>query len=442
MTRDRRTHSARAGMARWSRRRKLWTIAATVLITLLAAALAMNFATPEKKLERTVEHKYAIGDAQFRRELGVLLGPAILPGNSVTDLENGEQIFPAMLAAIRAARRTITFETYIYWSGAIGREFSAALSERARAGVAVSVTLDWVGSTDMDKALITQMRQAGVRVERYRPLRWYTLNRLNYRTHRKLLVVDGSIGFTGGVGIGDPWQGHAQDPQHWRDIHFRIEGPVVAQLQSAFNDNWIKTSGRLLNGVDYFPALEPAGSMAANVFVSSPSGGSESMHLMYLLIIAASERQLDLAAAYFVPDDLILQALVAARARGVRVRILMPGANTDSGAARLVSRDCWEPLLEAGVEIYEYEPTMMHNKLLIADGQLVSLGSTNFDLRSFQLNDEASLNVYDKGFAAHMTSVFEDDLAHARAFTLPMWRRRPLLEKALEMLLRPVKSQL
>src|SRR5690606_36962814 len=217
-------------------------------------------------------------------------------------------------------KETVTFETYIYWEGEIGERFADALSERARAGVRVNVTIDWVGSVSMEERLLQQMQDAGVEVERYRPLHWYNLGRMNNRTHRKLLVVDGRIGFTGGVGIGDPWMGDAQDPDHWRDMHFRVEGPVVAQFQSAFNDNWTKTTGRILNGEAYFPPLEPAGDMDAHLFISSPAGGSESMHLMYLLSIAAAEESIDLAAAYFIPDELITRALVAARQRGVRIR--------------------------------------------------------------------------------------------------------------------------
>lgn len=284
---------------KWNRRRRPWAVVMTIPVTVLAVAIAMNFATPEKKLEQAPAHRHAIADPQFRREMGVLLGPAILAGNRIADLENGDEIFPAMLDAIHSAQKTITFETYIYWSGDIGRRFSEALSERARSGVKVRVTIDWVGSSDIDPDVIPRMRSAGVQVERYRPLRWYNISRMNNRTHRKLLVVDGKVGFTGGVGIGVPWEGHAQDKDHWRDMHFRIEGPVVAQMQSAFNDNWIKTTGRVLNGQDYFPAIADAGSMAANMFVSSPSGGSESMHLMYLLVLAAAEHDIDLEAAYY-----------------------------------------------------------------------------------------------------------------------------------------------
>ena len=418
------------------------TIVLTAILTGLAVVLALNFATPEKQLERKIEHRYAVSDPQFRREMSVMLGPSIIPGNHVVDLQNGAEIFPSMLQAIRGATKTITFETYIYWEGEVGQWFADALSERARAGVAVNVTIDWVGSASMDQGQLQQMEDAGVHIVRYRPLHWYHLARMNNRTHRKLLVIDGRIGFTGGVGIGDPWEGNAQDPDHWRDMHFRVEGPVVAQFQAAFNDNWIKTTGQVLNGADYFPPLEPAGSMDAHLFISSPAGGSESMHLMYLMSIAAAEQSIDLAAAYFIPDELITKALVAARQRGVRIRVLVPGKNTDSDAARFASKSGWGPLLLAGVEIYEYEPTMFHNKMLIVDHELVSVGSTNFDLRSFQLNDEASLNVYDKAFAERMTVVFERDLLPTRKYTYQVWKERPLKEKLAEALLLPLKSQL
>jgi cardiolipin synthase len=420
----------------------IWTIVITALLTTLVVVISLNFATPTKQLERKIEHRYAVSDPQFRREMGVMLGPSILPGNHVTDLENGDEIFPAMLDAIRGAKHTITFETYIYWSGRVGKQFADALSERARHGVKVNVTIDWVGSVSMDEAQLKEMEEAGVHVERYRPLHWYNLARMNNRTHRKLLVVDGTVGFTGGVGIGDPWQGRAQDPDHWRDMHFRIEGPVVAQMQAAFNDNWIKTTGRILNGAEYVPPLQRTGDMDAHLFISSPAGGAESMHLMYLMSIAAAQHSIDLDAAYFIPDELITKALVAARHRGVRIRIVTPGKNTDSDAARMASKAGWGPLLLAGVEIYEYEPTMFHNKLLIVDRELVSVGSTNFDLRSFQLNDEASLNVYDHAFAERMTKVFEDDLIPTKRYTYETWKKRPLKEKLFEKFILPIKSQL
>ena len=419
-----------------------WTIAVTALVTILLVTLAANFKTSEKALDRKIEHRYAVADPQFRREMGVLLGPGIIPGNSVSDLENGDEIFPAMLAAIRSAQRTITFETYIYWSGEIGREMADALEERARAGVKVKVLIDWAGSIKMEESLLQQMKDAGVDVHQYRPLKWYNLGRLNNRTHRKLLIIDGKVGFTGGVGIADLWMGHAQDPDHWRDLHFRIEGPVVAQMQAAFNDNWIKTTGVVLNGEDYFPPLERAGDMDAHMFVASPAGGSESMHLMYLMAIAAAEHSIDLQASYFVPDDLIIKALQAARHRGVRVRVNLPGKHIDSETVRLASKAHWGELLLAGVEIHEYQPTMMHNKLLIVDRLMTSVGSTNFDVRSFRLNDEASLNVYDPAFAERMTEVFEADLEPTIRYTYAMWKSRPAKEKLFEKFVLPLKSQL
>jgi cardiolipin synthase A/B len=417
-------------------------IVLSVLATSLVLILFQNFKTSEKAIQHKVEHRYSISDAQFMREMSVLLGPAVMRGNHVTALQNGDEIFPAMLMAIRSAQTSITFETYIYWSGEIGEEVSEALSERSRAGVQVNVVLDWVGSAKIDLSLLDCMQAAGVRVHRYHPLHWYNLGRMNNRTHRKLLVIDGRIGFTGGVGIADQWAGNAEDPEHWRDSHFRIEGPVVAQLQSAFNDNWIKTTGHVLNGESYFPALKTAGEMDAHMFLASPSGGSESMHLMYLLAIAAADATIDLAAAYFVPDELLIEALIAARGRDVRIRILVPGPHIDSFTVKVASKASWGVLLQAGVEIHVYQPTMLHTKLLIIDNEFVSVGSTNFDMRSIRLNDEASLNIYNSIFAAQMTTVFETDLLSAELYPLANWQRRPLHEKISEKIILPIRSQL
>ncbi len=418
------------------------TVTTAIVLTIIAAVIAMNFATPEKKIERKLEHRYAVSDPQFPREMSVMLGPGILPGNRITALNNGDEIFPAMLEAIHGAKRTINFETFIYWSGDIGKTFADALSERARAGVKVSVLLDWAGSLRMDDTLIDEMEASGAIVEKYRPLKWYNLGRINNRTHRKLLVIDGNVGFTGGVGVADQWSGHAQDPEHWRDLHFKVEGPVVLQLQAAFNDNWIKSTGEVLNGDDYFPPLAEAGGMRAHVFVASPAGGSESMHLMYLMAIAASKETIDLHAAYFVPDALIGKALLAARKRGVGIRVILPGKHIDSASVRLASKSHWGELLLGGIEIYEYQPTMMHNKMLIVDKEMVSVGSTNFDVRSFRLNDEASMNVYDRNFASEMTAVFERDLTSTKRYTYEMWKNRSIKEKVFEKLILPIESQL
>ncbi len=402
---------------------------AAVAFALVAMLVVINFSLAEKKVQTQVEHLYTTDDPQFLRSMGLLLGPSITQGNQAAELLNGDQIFPAMLKAIEGAQTTILFETYIYWSGDIGTRFAQALAARARAGVKVHVLMDWVGSGRIDDALIETMKTAGVEVERYHPLRWYNIARINNRTHRKLLIVDGRVGFTGGVGIAEVWTGAAQDPEHWRDSHYRVEGPVVAQMQSVMLDNWSKTTGRVLHGPAYFPALQPAGSQAAQMFASSPSGGAESMLMMYLLAITAATRSIDISSAYFVPDDITRDALVAAVRRGVRVRIITPGENMDAETVRRASRGLWEPLLEAGVQMHEYQPTMYHCKVMIVDGFMTSVGSTNFDVRSFRLNDEANLNVYDTAFAARQTQVFEADLQRARPVTLAQWRGRPLKEK-------------
>ena len=410
----------------------MWIAVASIALTLLAVWLVLTLGIGEKRLDQRVERQYGSDDPQFRRALGSLLGPPILQGNRVEVLKNGDQIFPAMLAAIRVAERTITFETFIYWSGAIGREFADALSERSKAGVRVHVLLDWFGSARMDDSLIENMRAAGIELKRYHKPHWSHLPKLNNRTHRKLLMLDGMTGFTGGVGIAPQWCGDAQDAAHWRDNHFRVTGPVVAHLQAVFMSNWIKATGAVLHGQAYFPELKPCGDLPAQMFSSSPSGGSESMHLMYLLTIAAASESMDLSTPYFVPDELATKALVKAARRGVKVRIITPSQRTDSPLVRHASRARWGPLLAVGIEIWEYQPTMYHCKAMLVDRLLASIGSTNFDNRSFALNDEANLNVLDAALADELTVLFEQDLQSARRVTLEAWQRRPLKEKLLE----------
>ena len=415
----------------WPRKRIAW-VAGTVIATLVVTFVVLNLMPAEDRIEHKIERRYDTGSPEYYRSIGVLLGPPVLSGNRVEALQNGREIFPSMLAAIRGAQRTITFETYIYWSGDIGEAFADALSERARAGVRVHVLLDWVGSQKIEARLIEAMRAAGAQVQLYRPLSWYHFARMNNRTHRKLLVVDGRIGFTGGVGIADKWTGNAEDAEHWRDSHYRVEGPVVAQMQARFLDNWTKVSGEVQHGADYLPAIEPAANVRAQMFSSSPDGGAESMQLMYLLVATAATRTIDLASAYFVPDELTSNALVEAMRRGVRFRLIVPGPIIDTDVVRRASRAAWGPLLAAGAEIHEYQPTMFHCKVLIVDRLLVSVGSTNFDTRSFRLNDEANLNVYDTAFASSQTAVFERDLAKSRRVTLADWEARPWHEKLIE----------
>jgi cardiolipin synthase len=417
-------------------------IVIVVLATLVAVLVALNLSTGEKKIDEAIPRLYGTSDPQFMRVMSALLGPQIVGGNRYEQLLNGDEIFPAMLGAIHGAKRTITFETYIYWSGGIGKAFADALSERARAGVKVHVLLDWLGSSKMDASLITQLKNAGVEVERYHEPKWYNLGRLNNRTHRKILVVDGRVGFTGGVGIAPEWTGHAQDPDHWRDTHFRLEGPAVAQMQAVFMDNWTKSTGAVLHGVDYFPALASVGDGMAQVFMSSNAGGGESMHLMYLLAVTASQKSIWLSSSYFVPDELTLQSMKDALKRGVKIRVIAPGPHTDTETVRQASRALWGELLRAGAEFYEYQPTMYHCKVMIVDEFLTSVGSTNFDNRSFRLNDEMNLNIYDKAFAQRQTEIFNEDLAKSKRITYEDWLDRPWTEKVTEKLVGVLRLQL
>jgi cardiolipin synthase len=423
--------------------RKHWR--SILIFGFVSGFLVAYFGIPgrgEKQIRYVLTHRFAVDDPQFLRSMGQLLGPAILPGNRVTALQNGDQIFPAMLEAIHGARESITFETYIYWSGNIGQEFSDALCERAQAGVKVHVLLDWLGTGKIDGKFLVAMKAAGVEVERYHPLHWYNWSRLNNRTHRKLLVVDGRIGFTGGVGIADAWAGDGSAKDHWRDSHYKIEGPAVAQMQAAFCDNWIKTRAQVLFGSAYYPELAQIGRSRAQVFRSSRDEGSESVRLMYLLSIASAAKSIRLQAAYFVPDDLAIETLVAARKRGVKVEIIVPGPITDSEFVQGASRSRWAALLDAGVLIYEFQPSLYHCKVIIVDDVWVSVGSTNFDNRSFRLNDEANLNIYDAVFAAEQAAVFESDRRASRLMTRADFKNRSLLGKMFDAVAGVFRQQL
>jgi len=417
-------------------------VVTTVAVTLLLCLLVINFASAERRLRRSPQRLYTLQDPDFRRATGVLLGPAILAGNQVQPLANGDAIFPPMLRAIESARVSVCFETFIYWSGDIGERFADALVGAADRGVAVHLVLDWIGSRELQPALLTRFRKAGIEVHLYHRLSWLHLGRLNNRTHRKLLIVDGVLGFTGGVGIGTQWTGNAQDAAHWRDMHYAVTGPVVAQMQAVFLDNWIKVSGNVLHGTAYFPPLEACGDMDAQMFGSSPSGGAESMQLMFLLAITAARRSIDIASPYFVPDRLTRETLVAAAQRGILVRVLVPGRRTDNTFARRASQRHWGRLLRAGVAIFEFVPTMMHSKFMVVDGEWTTVGSANFDNRSFRLNDEANLNVFSIALAEQHATLFEADLARSRRVSYVAWKNRSLWRRMRESVVSVVESQL
>ncbi|MGI9115030.1 MAG: phospholipase D-like domain-containing protein [Chthoniobacterales bacterium] len=361
---------------------------------------------------------YSAASPSFRQAAGSLLGGSFVAGNNIVTLVNGREIFPPMLAAIHSAQRTINFETYVFWDGEIGRKFTEALAERARAGVKVNAILDAQGTAKLGLENLELLRSAGVQVVKYHSIFWLDPRRFNNRTHRKLLIVDGKVGFIGGVGIADEWLGNAEAPKYWRDNHYKVTGPVVAQLQGAFMDNWLKARGEVLHGPEYFPPLSATGPYAAQVSRSSPSRGGSSLRLLYLLAIASAQHSLLIENAYFIPDDLVRQELIHAAQRGARVEILVPGEHIDQKAVRWASRRHYAELLKSGIKIFEFEPTMVHVKLMIVDGAFVSVGSGNFDLRSLRLNDEANMNVLDRSFAEQQTKLFAIDKRRSREITL------------------------
>jgi len=413
----------------------------TLFVTAFVLWIGANLATTEKRLLYRPRRLYTSGDADFRRALGILLGPPLLPGNKISTLVNGAQIYPAMLNAIRTAQTNITFETFVF-RDAIGATFVDELSNAARRGVQVHMLLDWLGSRTMDSSLLSAARAAGCDLQIYHPPSWYHLGRLNNRTHRKVMVVDGKIGFTGGVGMGVEWCDGCKGLPPWRETHFKAEGPVVAQMQAVFVDNWIKATGRVLHGADYFPRLAACGDMDAQMFGSSPVGGSESMHLMVLLALTAARTSIDIENAYFVPDKLTVEALCSAARRGVRVRIVVPGRYTDARIGRWAAQGLYASLLEAGIHIYEYQPTMMHCKVLVIDGLWSSVGSSNFDDRSFRLNDEANLNVFSEELANEQIRLIDADIAKSRRMVLRKWRSRRFGRRVNERLALLLRSQL
>lgn len=413
----------------------------TLFITAFVLALAANLATTEKRLLYRPRRLYTSGDADFRRALGILLGPPLISGNHITTLVNGEQIYPAMLNAIRTARSNVCFETFVF-RDSVGADFVAELSNAARRGVTVHMLLDWLGSRTMKQELLHAARAAGCELHVYHPPSWYHLGRLNNRTHRKLLIVDGKTGFTGGVGMGIEWKHGLEGLPPWRETHFKAEGPVVAQMQAVFIDNWIKATGRVLHGGEYFPKLTACGEMDAQMFGSSPVGGSESMHLMVLLALTAAKTSIDIENPYFVPDKLTVEALCSAARRGVRVRIVVAGRHTDARVGRWAAQGLYGELLQAGIQIYEYQPTMMHCKVLVIDGIWSSVGSANFDDRSFRLNDEANLNVFSEALAREQTDLIDADIQQSRRMVLHKWKHRKFGRRINERLALLLRSQL
>lgn len=414
--------------------RRTLTIAFALLLVLgLGNVLIFNALPKPPRLTEPVTVDYGAGDAGFRRTMTAMLQQPITAGNDIALLRDGEAIYAAMIEAIGRAERSVTFETYEFWGAASAGVLTDALVEAAERGVRVHALPDYVGSVLADADKFARMESAGVEVIRWREPSWYRLARFNHRTHRKLLVIDGREGFIGGANIADPWLPD-DDGQAYRDNHFHVRGPVVASMQAAFAESWLDASGTWLHGDAYFPALPKEGDVAAQIVNSAPREGRHRVRPMFLYAIAAAEERITAATAYFYPDAAFLDALQAAAERGVEVHILVPGDRIDQGYLRHASVNRWQPMLEAGVSLYEYQPSMYHSKLMSIDDAWASIGSANLDNRSFRINDEANLNVYDEAFSRAVRELIEEDIAQAEAYSVEQWRDRAWHKRAFGML--------
>jgi len=383
-----------------------------------------------------------ITEPSFRATLVGYTSGAVLGGNKVDVLLNGDEIFPARLAVIRSARKSITFAQYVFEEGAPASETAEALAERCRAGVKVHVLIDAVGSLMMPAQYRDTLTEAGCQVALYRPLTPWTFDRANFRNHRRILVVDGRVGITGGSGTSGKWSGNGRQEGQWRDTDVRVEGPVAGQLQGAFAENWLETTGVALGGPDYFPRpIEAKGDVESHVVRSSPAGGSVEMYTMFLLAMASARRTIYITNPYFVPDDRMIETLIQARQRGVRVVLLLPGA-IDHNLVREASRSQLGRLLQAGVQVHEYKAALLHSKTMVIDSIWATVGSTNLDRRSFELNEELNLVVYGADVAGRLERVFVEDLGQSREVTYEQWRNRGIKGRILEILSVPFRSQI
>ena len=415
----------------------------------VGAAGAAWYAADSLRHRRESGHGYSlrgevdVRDETFLRAAEALTGAPVSFGNDAELLVNGDRIFPAYLGAIKDAEETVNMLTYAYWRGDIAIEVADTLCEKASAGVECNVILDAVGAAKMDRKLVKKMRDAGVEVCFFRPPKPYAVKRLQHRTHRKLLIVDGKTGFTGGVGIAEEWTGDAQDPDHWRDTHVRVTGPVVRGLQGAFAENWLECTGDVLAGDRYLPYIEPVEDGGAmQVTRSSATIGDTNAEALIYLALAAAKRSIELTSAYFVPRPAFTDALVEAAERGVEMRILVPGSHIDKEFVRTAGRAAYDELIEAGIEIYEYCPTMLHAKVLMVDGAWATVGSVNFDNRSFQLHDEVTLSVQSDQFAGELHDTFEEDLKVSERIEPDDWAGRPMRQRARERVTKYARREL
>lgn len=451
-------HTKPKGIATlWTRIRRLlwsWWLWALLVVYLIEQrqwwgalgvavwALVCSLSTPiEFPPQYGLDHGLEVGSLDFLDTMAGAAGIPFLNGNSLELLNNGDRFYPAMLKAIQEAKYSITIEAYIYWAGEIGLTFARALADAAQRGVRVKILLDAVGSASIGQEILDIMKNGGCHLAWYNPFRFTTIRRINNRTHRKSLVCDGRIGFTGGAGIADHWTGDAQDDKHWRDLQIRVEGPAVRPLQTGFAQNWLEATGELVTGPYYYPHPEKAGELSLQTIMSSPETGASTVRVMYCLAISAARTSIDIANPYFVPDHVSIDLFRDAVKRGVRVRVMVAGISNDTWITRLNSLRLYGALLDAGVELLEYNRTMMHHKIMIVDGLWSTVGTANFDNRSFSHNEESNVCVCDAGFARELIATFEQDAAVCQRVTKDAWQRRGVFEKSLEALASFVQDQ-
>jgi cardiolipin synthase A/B len=406
-------------------------IAGILMVSASCARVRPHVALPDIEL----------GDPSFYPTLQAYAGAPIVGGNTVTILLNGEQIFPAVLESIRSARTSVTYAQYFYEDGPVARAVAEALADRCRAGLSVHVLLDGLGTLLMPVEYRNLMREAGCEVESFRPVRPWSLHKANLRNHRRMLVVDGRVGFTGGSGVSDKWMGDGRRQDHWRDTDIKVEGPAVEWLQAAFAENWLEVTGVALGGPAYFLRPNPErGSVPVQVVRSSPSAGGSAMYTTFLLALASARRSIRITNPYFMLDAAMTEVLLQRVRAGVTVEVLVPGA-IDHQLVRQASRATWGDLLSGGVRFYEYKPALLHSKTMVIDGVWSTVGSTNLDNRSFALNEELNVITYDRGVAQRLEEAFAADLAHSEPVTIERWKRRGVRARLVELFVIPLRDQ-
>jgi cardiolipin synthase len=403
------------------------------IVTLITGAVSFFFyhTTPESHpAVYALETDLDVESAEFPVTMAGMTGMPLVPGNQVALFNNGDEFFPAMLETIESAESSVTMEQYIFWEGRVGLRFAEAFAEKARSGVPVKLLLDAVGSSTLGEHVLKILEAGGCQLAWFRPIHWYTISRANRRDHRKSLIVDGKIAFTGGAGLADHWLGKGEDSRSWRDIMIRVEGPAALVQQSGFAQNWLRSTGEILTGHAYFPVPAPVGDISVQTILSSPVEGTGAAGTMHLIALQCARRHLYIANPYFIPDARVIDMLAHACRRGVAVKLMVAGDHNDTWWARQNSLRLYGKLLKAGVEIFEFLPTMLHQKIVIVDSAWASVGTANFDNRSMSLNEETSVCFYDRVLVSRLHDTFLADLEHCRKVQLAGWKRRGFWQRA------------